>query len=101
MATPVQARPCRLFIGVPQRSVFRRRRRRFRDFQFTGDDTFAGKNILAIALEVPNDMLGSASSMAASTMLPSKLGVSSGNPVDRALPDESLARGIPRRRRQR
>ena len=27
-------------------------------FQWTGQDTFAGKNILSIALEVPDDMLG-------------------------------------------
>jgi hypothetical protein len=30
----------------------------FHDFQFTGDDTFAGKNVLSMALEVPNEMLG-------------------------------------------
>jgi hypothetical protein len=43
-----------------KRSVFADGEGAFRDFQFTGDDTFAGKNILTIPLEVPNDMLGSA-----------------------------------------
>jgi len=37
----------------------------FHDFQFTGDDTFAGKNILTMALEVPDEMLGSGPSIAA------------------------------------
>jgi hypothetical protein len=30
----------------------------FHDFQFTGVDTFAGKNIFSMGLEVPNDTLG-------------------------------------------
>ena len=65
-ATPVQAGPCRLFIG-------RRSDPFFADadgvlhwlvdgakgsFQWTGTDTFAGANIFSIALEVPNHLLG-------------------------------------------
>ncbi len=33
-------------------------------FKWTGKDAFAGKNVLSIALEVPNDMLASASNRA-------------------------------------
>jgi Domain of unknown function (DUF4331) len=58
MAEPVQAGQCRLFIGVRSDPFFADGEGAFHDFQFTGDDTFAGKNILTIALEVPNDMLG-------------------------------------------
>src|SRR5262245_48648112 len=58
MATPVQAGPCRLFIGVRSDPFFADGEGAFHDFQFTGDDTFAGKNILSMALEVPDDMLG-------------------------------------------
>jgi hypothetical protein len=58
MAQPVQAGPCRLFIGVRSDPFFADGEGAFHGFQFTGDDTFAGKNILSIALEVPNDMLG-------------------------------------------
>jgi Domain of unknown function (DUF4331) len=59
VATPVQAGPCRLFTGVRSDPFFADGEGSFHDFQFTGVDTFAGKNILTIALEVPNDMLGS------------------------------------------
>jgi Domain of unknown function (DUF4331) len=58
MAAPVQAGPCRVFIGVRSDPFFADGEGAFHDFQFTGDDTFAGKNILTMALEVPNDMLG-------------------------------------------
>jgi hypothetical protein len=58
MAKPDQAGPCRLFIGVRSDPFFADGEGAFHDFQFTGDDTFAGKNILSMALEVPNDMLG-------------------------------------------
>jgi Domain of unknown function (DUF4331) len=58
MAAPVQAGPCRLFIGVRSDPFFADGEGAFHDFQFTGDDTFAGKNILTMALEVPNDKLG-------------------------------------------
>jgi uncharacterized protein DUF4331 len=58
MAKPVQAGPSRVFIGVRSDPFFADGEGAFHDFQFTGDDTFAGKNILTMALEVPNDMLG-------------------------------------------
>jgi hypothetical protein len=58
MATPVQAGPCRLFIGVRSDPFFADGEGAFHGFQFTGDDTFAGKNVLSMALEVPNEMLG-------------------------------------------
>jgi hypothetical protein len=59
MAKPVQAGECRLFVGVRSDPFFADGEGAFHDFQFTGDDTFAGKNILCMALEVPNEMLGS------------------------------------------
>jgi Domain of unknown function (DUF4331) len=55
----VQAGECRLFIGVRSDPFFADGEGAFHDFHFTGDDTFAGKNILSMALEVPNEMLGS------------------------------------------
>jgi len=58
MAEPVDAGECRMFIGVRSDPFFADGEGAFHDFQFTGDDTFAGKNILAMALEVPNEMLG-------------------------------------------
>src|SRR5262245_22008946 len=60
-AAPVAAGRCRLFIGVRSDPFFADGEGAFHDFQFTGDDTFAGKNVLSMALEVPNDMLGSGS----------------------------------------
>ena len=57
-ATPVEAGPCRVFVGVRSDPFFADGEGAFHDFQFTGDDTFAGKNILSMALEVPDDMLG-------------------------------------------
>jgi hypothetical protein len=58
MATTVQAGQCRVFVGVCRDPFFADGEGAFHDFQFTGDDTFAGKNILSMALEVPDDMLG-------------------------------------------
>jgi Domain of unknown function (DUF4331) len=58
MAKPVEAGECRLFIGVRSDPFFADGEGAFHDFQFTGDDTFAGKNVLTMALEVPDDMLG-------------------------------------------
>src|SRR5262245_53188474 len=55
---PIEAGERRLFIGVRSDPFFADGEGAFHDFQFTGDDTFAGKNILTMALEVPNDMLG-------------------------------------------
>src|SRR6267143_1487015 len=56
-AEPVQAGPCRLFIGVRSDPFFADAEGALHGFQWTGQDTFAGKNILSIALEVPNDMV--------------------------------------------
>ena len=57
-AQPVQAGPCRLFFGVRSDPFFADAEGALHGFQWTGQDTFAGKNVLSIALEVPNDMLG-------------------------------------------
>jgi len=57
-AQPVQAGLCRLFLGVRSDPFFADAEGALHEFQWTGVDTFAGKNILSIALEVPNDMLG-------------------------------------------
>jgi Domain of unknown function (DUF4331) len=59
MATPAEAGPGRVFIGVRSDPFFADGEGAFHDFQFTGHDTFGGKNILSMALEVPNDLLGS------------------------------------------
>ena len=59
MAKPVQAGECRVFIGVRSDPFFADGEGAFHDFKFTGDDTFAGKNVLSMALEVPDEMLGS------------------------------------------
>jgi hypothetical protein len=59
IAAPVEAGPCRLFVGVRSDPFFADGEGAFHGFQFTGDDTFAGKNILCMALEVPDAMLGS------------------------------------------
>ena len=56
-AKPVQAAGCRLFMGVRSDPFFADAEGFFHGFQWTGQDTFAGKDILTIALEVPNDML--------------------------------------------
>jgi hypothetical protein len=58
-AKPVEAGACRLFFGVRSDPFFADGEGAFHDFKFTGEDTFAGKNILSMALEVPNEMLGS------------------------------------------
>jgi hypothetical protein len=65
-AAPVQAGPCRLFIGKRSDPFFADADGVLHwlvdgqagTFQWTGKDTFAGANILSIAVEVPNDMLG-------------------------------------------
>jgi len=65
-ATPVQAGPCRLFIGKRSDPFFADADGVLHwlvdgangSFQWTGTDTFAGANIFTIALEVPNDLLG-------------------------------------------
>ena len=57
-AHAVQAGTCRLFLGVRSDPFFADAEGALHGFQWTGQDTFAGKNILSIALEVPNAMLG-------------------------------------------
>src|SRR5215472_4707003 len=65
-ATPVQAGPCRLFIGRRSDPFFADAEGILHwlvggatgNFQWSGTDTFAGANIYSIAIEVPNDMLG-------------------------------------------
>jgi hypothetical protein len=56
-AEPVQAGPVRLFIGVRSDPFFADADGSFHGFQWTGQDAFADRNILSIALEVPSDML--------------------------------------------
>jgi hypothetical protein len=66
VAAPVQAGRCRLFVGKRSDPFFADAdgvlhwliEGQKGDFQWTGTDTFAGANILSIALEAPNDMLG-------------------------------------------
>jgi hypothetical protein len=57
-AQSVLAGPCRLFTGVRSDPFFADVEGYLHGFQFTGDDLFAGQNVLSIALEVPDDMLG-------------------------------------------
>jgi hypothetical protein len=56
---PVQAGPGRLFAGVRSEPFFADADGAFHGFQWTGQDAFANRNILAIVLEVPDAMLGS------------------------------------------
>jgi hypothetical protein len=66
MATPVQAGPCRLFIGKRSDPFFADAdgvlhwliEGQKGNFQWSGSDTFAGANVFSIAVEAPNDMLG-------------------------------------------
>jgi len=72
-AEPVQAGPCRLFIGTRSDPFFADADGVLHwlidgqqgNFQWTGTDTFAGANILSIAVEAPNDMLGPGPSVGA------------------------------------
>ena len=57
-AQPVQAGPCRLFAGIRSDPFFADADGAFHGFQWTGQDAFAHRNIAAIVLEVPNDLLG-------------------------------------------
>ncbi len=54
---PVQAGPVRLFTGVRSDPFFADAEGALHGFKWTGQDTFAGKNVLSIVLEVPDDML--------------------------------------------
>jgi Domain of unknown function (DUF4331) len=56
-AQPVQAGQVRLFTGVRSDPFFADADGAFHDFQWTGQDAFADRNILSIALEVPGDLL--------------------------------------------
>jgi hypothetical protein len=57
-ARPVQAAgPVRLFIGVRSDPFFADADGSFHGFKWTGQDSFANRNILGIALEVPSDLL--------------------------------------------
>jgi hypothetical protein len=58
-AEPVQAGPVRLFIGVRSDPFFADADGAFHGFHWTGQDAFADRNILSIAIEVPHDLLGS------------------------------------------
>jgi hypothetical protein len=70
-ALPVQAGPCRLFTGTRSDPFFADADGvlhwlidgQHGNFQWTGTDTFAGANILSIALEVPNEMLSTDSAI--------------------------------------
>lgn len=62
-AQPVEAGGIRLFAGERSDPFFADlegalHRSQLTDFQWTGHDDFAGHNVLSIALEVPDDMLG-------------------------------------------
>ena len=57
-APPVQAGPVRLFIGERSDPFFADAEGARHGFQWTGQDTFAGQNVLSIVLEAPSDMLG-------------------------------------------
>jgi hypothetical protein len=56
-AEPIQAGPVRLFVGVRSDPFFADADGSFHGFKWTGQDAFADRNILSIALEVPNDLL--------------------------------------------
>ena len=58
MAQPVQAGRIRLFAGTRSEPFFADVEGALHGFQWTGHDDFAGNNILSIAMEVPDDMLG-------------------------------------------
>ena len=66
IATPVQAGPCRLFVGQRSDPFFADAEGVLHwlldgasgNFQWSGTDTFAGANVFSIVLEAPNDMLG-------------------------------------------
>jgi len=58
IAQPVQAGRVRMFSGVRSDPFFADAEGALHGLQWTGQNTFAGKNILSTALEAPNDMLG-------------------------------------------
>jgi hypothetical protein len=58
-AIPIQAGPVRMFVGERSDPFFADVDGFLHGYQWTGHDTFAGSNILSIALEVPSELLGS------------------------------------------
>jgi hypothetical protein len=58
IASPVQAGPFRLFIGERSDPFFADLDGALHGLKWTGQDTFAHKNVLSIAVEAPNEMLG-------------------------------------------
>jgi len=58
MAQPVQAGRIRLFAGTRSEPFFADIEGALHGFEWTGHDDFAGNNVLSIALEVPDGMLG-------------------------------------------
>jgi hypothetical protein len=56
-AQPVQAGPVDLFIGLRSDPFFADADGSFHGFAWTGQDAFADRNILSIAMEVPNELL--------------------------------------------
>jgi hypothetical protein len=58
-AQPVSSGTARFFAGVRSDPFFADVEGALHGFKWTGHDDFAGKNVLSIALEVPDDMLGS------------------------------------------
>ncbi|MEU0791770.1 DUF4331 family protein [Amycolatopsis sp. NPDC005961] len=56
-AGAIQTGPVRLFIGVRSDPFFADADGAFHGFEWTGQDAFADRNILSIAVEVPNDLL--------------------------------------------
>jgi hypothetical protein len=57
-ARPVQAGRIRVFAGTRSEPFFADVEGALHGFEWTGHDDFAGNNVLSIALEVPDDMLG-------------------------------------------
>jgi hypothetical protein len=60
MARPVETQGIRVFAGVRSEPFFADVEGALHGFQWTGHDDFAGNNVLSIALEVPDEMLGTA-----------------------------------------
>jgi hypothetical protein len=58
VAHSVQAGPAELFTGVRSDPFFADAEGALHGFKWTGEDAFAGKNVLSIAADVPSDMLG-------------------------------------------
>jgi Domain of unknown function (DUF4331) len=57
-ARTLEGGPGQLFVGVRSDPFFADADGALHGFQWTGQDTFAGSNVLSIALQVPDEMLG-------------------------------------------